>query len=214
MSYGFESCRNNCLLPWDVNTSLKHLFQFLKNHQENPDGTIVDTNLYLGIASQKNLNSNNFRTRDLAYNLIYGKILQVNDDYIIIESRGSCPSSTEPYLVLYSQIQTLYSLNIKKYYSSLLQGLNTLPDLCKYYDNEIYSLSYYLSRTLYDIKDDPAISIVIIYGGIFSQVFPGDELNVVRNLILFTAGYVTPMNWVDGYFKVTPTPLSPPVGTV
>lgn len=211
MSYSCEPCSNKCLLPGDENKSLKQLFQFLKKFQDNPDGTFVQTNLYLGIASQSFLSNFQFRNRNLATNLIYGKILDVADEYVVIESDGECAENKQPYLVLYYEIQSIYSSNIQKYYYQLLSYIENLPEICKCKEDEVYHLIRLLSHTLCDLKHRPDISIVIIYGGIFSMVYPGADVAVARNLLLFKEGYASPMSWIDGYFTVSSKSVAAPV---
>lgn len=196
----FEKC--NCILPWDTNNTLKATFKFLKEYQGLYGEIDSNTRLYLGIASLEWLNLDNYKERNQAVNFIYGKIVDILDYAVVIESPFECKSAI--YIVAYSEIESLQNDVLLKYKEEYLEYMEELPALCKSEENSYYAILRDLKCEVNKNKCNQNLEFVVMYGGIFSQAYRASDIDVVKNLICIVNGII-PVTQVMGYFTTIET---------
>lgn len=197
MSLGKQSC----ILPWETNKTIKATFKFLKDYQDSDEVVNTNTSLFLGIASLKMANLNNYEERNLVFNYIYGKIVDVLDNAVVIEATFECGVSI--YTVAYSDIQSIQNDILLQYKDDYLEYMDKLPHLCKCEGNRYYDILKAIRWDIYKNEENESLDLVLIYAGAFSREYSLKYAKVVRNLILLSNGIV-PITYVMGYFITTP----------
>lgn len=189
--------KDSCILPWDTNKTMKATFKFLKKYQDLDIGIDTNTRLYLGIASLNYLTLDNYKEREVVFNLISGKIAEILDSAVIIEGKFECGTSL--FTVAYSDIENLQNDLLLKYKDEYVDYMNRLPHICKCDGNKYYDILKALRYDIYKNENDENLEFVLMYGGSFSRNYSLKYVEIVRNLIFISNG-VVPVTYTNGYF--------------
>lgn len=191
---------NYCINASDTNKTLEATFRFIYENQKAPDGSYYSTNIYLGISSISNLNYENYNDRNLAVNIIVGKIIEVRKTYCKVETISLCENEVQIYTISYSDIENIISTPLLVYSDEYINYMNRLPRLCGCCESRDYNLLNELETELLNLKQSQTLNL--IYAGIFSSQYTKEEYVIIRNLIYINKNGIVPINVVSGFFIV------------
>ncbi|MGL4773132.1 MAG: hypothetical protein ACRC2K_06140 [Clostridium sp.] len=189
--------KGSCIHPGDTNRTIKATFKFIKEYQGLEEGIDTNTRLYLGLASLKELNLNDYKLRNTVFNNITGKIIDALDHEVVMEVPFE--GAVAIYTVSYSEIQNLQNDLLIKYKDEFLAYMDKLPPLCKCEGNRYYDILVPLNWEVLNNQNNQDMDFVVMYGGGFSGVYKAMDIVVVRNLIFIINGII-PVTYVMGYF--------------
>lgn len=196
--------KNNwCILPWDTNRTIRETFIFIKNYQDKLENQDISVYIFMGIASLNSENLSNYNERNLVNNLIEGTVEEVYDNSVLIASPYKCSDEEKKstFLLAYSDIQTFKSNVLTVFKDDYCEYMESLPYVCKCSGNRYYDLILAIKCSL--SKNKEFTNYVFVYSGIFSQVYIGNDIKIIKNLILVNDGII-PITAINGFFT---TPL-------
>lgn len=190
----------SCIKPWDTNKTLEATFKFIYKNQNLPNGEFLETILYLAPALKEIQSYENYDNRNEAYNIIYGKVIEVKSNYVKLEVVSECDKELQVYTVAYSDIQNLRSGVISKFTNEYISYINKLPMVCECYGNRYYDLLVKLEKAILTLKESELL--YLIYSGRFSFGYNQEQYTIVNNLIIVDNNGIVPITTVAGFFIV------------
>lgn len=192
-----------CISAGNTNSNLKETFTFIKNIQEANIDSDSPVYIYLKTSLQKSQFSSSLSPNSAATTVVFGTIIEVNDNYVTISTESNYTSTNGQAFISYNKISYIAFLDLKNYYSEYLQLISSTPPLCQEKPNQYLEMLKLLSSAI-SINSGSNKVIQLIFNGIRSAQFSVNSFYVIKNLVMVSSFFIIPINSVSGFDLLPP----------
>lgn len=184
---------------YTINITLKSIFNFIIQNQITPYGYLEETTILLKV-SLTQTQTPTTEIRQSAQNTVTGIVTQVSDTYVVMLAKTNCSDIYSEYTVEYSKIIYLSNNTFYIRYNQFREYiLYNVPKICYEKDSKYIEMKESLESDLIRYRNDKNKEIKIIFDGVTSRSTQINNIEIIRNFVLFDKFFLFPITIIAGY---------------